>query len=112
MRPAFLPTLPPTLALKRRSESGQTATEYMLLVSVIVVAVVAASYTFVPTFRQGVASLAEDVSTILDTGKIGGAGVDRSGGGMDTGTTNSAGVTSMSCEDPRWGAMYDPPPCL
>lgn len=86
----------------------------MLLVSVIVVAVVAASYTFVPTFREGVASLAKDVSTILDTGKIGGAGANRSGGGggMDTGTTNSAGVTSMSCDDPRWGAMYDPPPCV
>ena len=52
-------------------ESGQTATEYMLIISVIVVAVVAAAYMFVPTFRAGVEELAKDVSTILDDGKIG-----------------------------------------
>ena len=59
-------------------EEGQTATEYMLIISVVVIAVVAAAYTFVPTFQQGVADLAEDVKTILDGGQIGGAGTDRS----------------------------------
>ena len=53
-------------------ETGQTATEYMLIISVVVIAVVAAAYTFVPTFRQGVADLAMDVSTILDGGCING----------------------------------------
>lgn len=53
-------------------ENGQTATEYMLIVSVVVIAVVAAAYTFVPTFQQGVADLADDVSTILDGGCING----------------------------------------
>ena len=52
-------------------ESGQTATEYMLIVSVIVVAVVAAAYLFVAPFRAGVEQLAKDVSTMLDDGKIG-----------------------------------------
>src|SRR2546422_11043148 len=59
---------PRVSALLRRfleDEEGQTATEYMLLISVIVVAVVAAAYLFVPTFQQGVQKLAEDVSTIL-----------------------------------------------
>ena len=37
-----------------RNEEGQTATEYMLIVSVIVIAVVAAAYVFVPTFKDGV----------------------------------------------------------
>ena len=51
-------------------EAGQTATEYMLIVSVVVIAVVAAAYQFVPQFRQGVAELASDVSTIMDGGCI------------------------------------------
>ena len=58
-------------------EEGQTATEYMLIISVIVIAVVAAAYIFVPTFQSGVSALAADVSTILDSGKIGGAGTTR-----------------------------------
>lgn len=53
-------------------EAGQTATEYMLIVSVVVIAVVAAAYQFIPAFKQGVASLAIDVSTILDGGCING----------------------------------------
>ena len=60
-----------------QNEEGQTATEYMLIVSVIVIAVVAAAYVFVPQFKNGVQKLAEDVSTILDTGKIGGSGQER-----------------------------------
>ena len=58
-------------------EEGQTATEYMLIISVIVIAVVAAAYTFVPTFQDGVQALADDVQSILDTGKIGSVGTDR-----------------------------------
>jgi Flp pilus assembly pilin Flp len=60
-----------------RGEEGQTATEYMLIISVIVIAVVAAAYTFVPTFQQGVAKLAGDVASILGTGKIGSVGTSR-----------------------------------
>ncbi len=58
-------------------ESGQTATEYMLIISVIVIAVVAAAYVFVPTFQDGVSALATDVSTILDGGCINGCGTQR-----------------------------------
>ena len=53
-----------------QDEQGQTATEYMLIVSVIVIAVVAAAYSFLPSFQKGVESLAQDVESILDTGKI------------------------------------------
>lgn len=59
---------------KQDGESGQTATEYMLLVSVVVIAVVAAAYVFMPAFKDGVMKLSEDVSTILDCGKIGTGG--------------------------------------
>ncbi len=58
-------------------ENGQTATEYMLLVSVVVIAVVAAAYVFMPAFKDGVMKLSEDVSTILDCGKIGMGGACR-----------------------------------
>ena len=58
-------------------EEGQTATEYMLIISVIVVAVVAAAYLFLDPFREGVQDVANDVRTILARGKIGGEGQKR-----------------------------------
>lgn len=69
-----------------RSESGQGSTEYMLVISVIVVAVTAGAYLFVPQFRTGSEALAGDVSRILATGEVGGVGLNRGGGG----STNSA----------------------
>lgn len=53
-----------------KDEEGQTATEYMLIISVIVVAVIAAAYLFLDPFRQGVEDLANDVRTILSNGLI------------------------------------------
>lgn len=60
-----------------KEEEGQTATEYMLIVSVIVVAVVAAAYVFIEPFQKGVNNLANDVKTILSGGFINGQGVKR-----------------------------------
>ena len=60
-----------------REEDGQSTVEYMLLISVIVIAMVAAAYVFVPTFQQGVKDLAGDVRKILATGKIGKVGTTR-----------------------------------
>jgi Flp pilus assembly pilin Flp len=60
-----------------REEEGQTATEYMLLISVIVIAVVAAAYVFIQPFQDGVEDLAKDVSSILAGGKIGDVGTTR-----------------------------------
>lgn len=51
-------------------EGGQSTVEYMLLISVIVIALVAAAYAFVPIFQNGVEDLAKDVRAILATGKI------------------------------------------
>src|SRR5271170_2306064 len=67
----------PTMKNFIKDEAGQTATEYMLIISVVVIAVVAAAYTFVPTFQSGVQDLANDVKTILAHGKIGSAGTSR-----------------------------------
>ncbi len=60
--------------MRRLRTPGQTATEYMLIISVIVIAVVAAAYVFLPMFQSGVQELSSDVSTILDTGCIGKGG--------------------------------------
>jgi Flp pilus assembly pilin Flp len=55
-------------------EGGQSTFEYMLLISVIVIALVAAAYVFVPLFKAGVKDLGNDVRKILSTGKISGDG--------------------------------------
>ncbi len=58
-------------------EEGQSTVEYMLLISVIVIALVAAAYVFVPAFERGVQDLGNDVRKILSTGKIGKTGTTR-----------------------------------
>src|SRR5437660_1162373 len=75
-----------------RKNQGQTSTEYVLIISVVVVAVVAAAYSFIAPFRAGVTALATDVSTILASGEIGGIGLPHGGGGNpSTGaSTNTA----------------------
>lgn len=49
-------------------EAGQTATEYMLIIGVIVAAVIAAAYVFVDPFKTGVKNLADNISTTLSKG--------------------------------------------
>ena len=71
-------------------EEGQSTVEYMLLISVIVIAIVAAAYVFIPTFKSGVQALTEDVSSILDEGKIDGVG-DRTAGGVGGGGGGGGG---------------------
>jgi len=56
---------------------GQSTVEYMLLISVIVIAIVAAAYIFVPIFSEGVNNLALDVKDILSTGEVIGTGSAR-----------------------------------
>lgn len=45
-----------------RSTRGQSATEYMLVLAVIVIGLVSAASYFVPTFKQAVQQLAQNVS--------------------------------------------------
>jgi Flp pilus assembly pilin Flp len=58
-------------------EEGQSTVEYMLLISVIVIAIVAAAYVFIEPFKQGVQDLGNDVKKILSDGKIGRVGTTR-----------------------------------
>ncbi|MCP4809442.1 MAG: hypothetical protein GY913_18690 [Proteobacteria bacterium] len=69
--------LPPAFTRFIDEEDGQSTVEYLLLISVIIIAVVAAAYMFMPQFQKGVQALAADVSSILDSGKIGKTGTNR-----------------------------------
>ena len=60
-----------------KDEEGQSTVEYMLLISVIVIAIVAAAYVFIDPFKQGVLDLAKDIKKILSDGKIGRVGTSR-----------------------------------
>ena len=88
---------------------GQTATEYMLIISVVVIAVVAAAFQFVPAFQEGVMDLGQDVKQALSSGDL------RGTGGSDMGSGPSVRVSSRLCDgsdpDPRYDAMFAPPPC-
>ena len=71
------PRFPYNPGMRLRSESGQAATENLAVIAVLVIAIVGATYTFVPTFSSGVDGLAKDVKYILATGKVGDLGVER-----------------------------------
>jgi Flp pilus assembly pilin Flp len=59
-----------------QEEEGQSTVEYMLLISVVVIAIVAAAYVFVPKFSDGTGKLADGVAESLESGKIGDVGRD------------------------------------
>lgn len=70
-----------------RRGRGQTSTEYMAVISVVVVAVVSAAWAFIPSFKAGVSDLSRDVSQMLGTGAAGRAGPsgDSLAGSCETG---------------------------
>ena len=52
---------------KLGSRKGQSATEYMLVLAVIVLGLVSAASHFIPAFNQAVGGLAENVAGWLTT---------------------------------------------
>ncbi|MFA4874669.1 MAG: hypothetical protein WC956_04380 [bacterium] len=50
-----------------KNSKGQSATEYMLIVAVVVLGLVSAASNFIPTFNQAVAALAQNVAGWLST---------------------------------------------
>lgn len=73
---------------------GQTGTEYMLVISVVTIAVVGAAYAFVEPFSQGVNDLGNDVKEILGGESIGGVGRD---------SGNTVNGTNPSSDAPNEG---------
>lgn len=93
------------MKVKANKRQGQTATEYMMVVSVIVIAVVGAGYAFVPTFQVGVEELGHDVSSIL-----GNQGSKRGGFGIAGGTVSDNGTIPTAGQASEAGTVgyYDP----
>jgi hypothetical protein len=76
---------------------GASVTEYMLLISVILVAMVAAAYVFVPIFGEGVELVALDVEALLR-----GEGNDAVASREDAGSSDCPYTF-----DPRTGRYHD-----
>lgn len=53
---------------------GQATTEYVLLIAVLVVGVVAAAYAFVPLFDEGMDGLDDDAGSLFEQGTRAGSG--------------------------------------
>lgn len=76
---------------------GASTTEYVLLISVIIVAIVAAAYVLVPMFEEGTDAVAQDVKALL------------AGEGNEA-VAARGGESSSSCPytfDPRTGRWHD-----
>lgn len=89
---------------------GQSGTEYMLVISVITIAVVGAAYAFVDPFSQGVNDLGNDVKEILGGESIGGVGRDGGNnvnGSSPTTDPQDGGTDSMGTPSNPGGRSYD-----
>lgn len=81
----------------RGREAGQGATEYMLVIGVVVIALIAAAYTFVPQFKSGVQELAVDVKVMLSDHKVLGIASSSTGiNGNQNGSTTVPGSSSST----------------
>lgn len=50
-----------------KNNKGQSATEYMLIIAIIVLGLVAGATTLLPRFKDGVKSLSDNVTKTLET---------------------------------------------
>jgi Flp pilus assembly pilin Flp len=51
-----------------QDQRGQTTTEYMLIIGVIVAAILAAAYVFIDPFKEGVQTMAKNIKDTLSQG--------------------------------------------
>lgn len=56
---------------------GQATTEYFMVIAVIVIAVVAAAWLFLPGFSEGADGLGADMKRVLQAGRQDGSGDQR-----------------------------------
>ena len=71
-----LPT-PSLRRVSRPSRRGQSTVEYMLVVSVLAIALVAAAYAFLGSFSEGYEAMTDDAGTVLKSGTQDGSGNQR-----------------------------------
>lgn|GEM_PF-1218095 len=53
----------------KNNEKGQTATEYMLIIGVIVIGLLIAAQKFIPTFEEAVNTISKGVTDCVTTGE-------------------------------------------
>lgn len=94
----------------RRRVLGQSGSEYMMVISVVTIAVVGAAYAFVPQFRDGTVNLGNDVKDLLGTGSSSDRGVGSSanGAGDSTGGESSGGDDGSGSSTDGLGDPADP----
>jgi Flp pilus assembly pilin Flp len=63
----------PNLRIKSR-RSGQSTVEYLLVVAVLSIALVVASYAFIGPFDRGFRSMTQDAGTVIKSGTRNGSG--------------------------------------
>lgn len=91
-----------------RRQLGQSGTEYMMVISVVTIAVVGAAFAFVPQFREGTTALGADVRDILGSGNANRAaagdstGGDSAGGNADGADADGSGLGEPT--DPAGGS--------
>lgn len=93
---------------KRKNERGQTTTEYILSIGVIVIAVVSAAYLFVPTFKDGVNSLVNDISSRVSSATDSRGSISNPTALPTTGSRSGSGSECPYIFDPRTGRWHDP----
>ena len=88
-----------------RDEEGQSTVEYMLLISVIVIAIVAAAYVFIEPFKQGVLDLGKDIKNNVACIEAARAGY---GFGLGVAVRTEPGVaaTNGNVGDYSWNGAY------
>lgn len=92
----------------RRRLRGQSGSEYMMVISVVTIAVVGAAYTFVPQFRDGTTHLGNEVRDILGSGNARGSGATATNGGDSNGGDGNAADGSDASSDPGLGDPANP----
>ncbi len=62
---------------RNRGRRGQSVVEYMLVISVLVIAMVVAAYSFIGPFASGFGAMRQDVGVVLGSGTRNGSGNQR-----------------------------------
>lgn len=96
---------------RRQSANGTTTSEYLLIISTLVVALVAGATVFLKSFTDGVAGLAEDIRELLSlqdsSGGAGSSGGDDGSGGFQEDWSEPGDLPPL--EGPDDGSGWDGP---
>ncbi len=70
----MLPSAPSPRRVSNLSRRGQSTVEYMLVVSVLAIALVAVAFAFIDPFSEGFEAMERDAGVVLSSGTQEGSG--------------------------------------